>query len=74
MIMKKEFWNLAVLVVVIVAICVVGRSDYNQEIIYNMSNGTYEVLREKLGDVSSTELVDVYMSDCEYWDSLGRLK
>ena len=72
--MKKEFWNLAVLVVVIVAICVVGRSDYNQEIIYNMSNGTYEVLREKLGDVSSTELVDVYMSDCEYWDSLGRLK
>ena len=74
MIMKKEFWNLAVLVVVIVAICVVGRSDYNQEIIYNMSNGTYEVLREKLGDVSSTELVDVYMSDCEYWDSLGLLK
>ena len=72
--MKKEFWHLAVLVVVIAAICVVGRSDYNQEIIYNMSNGTYEVLREKLGNVSSAELVDVYMSDCEYWDSLGRLK
>ena len=72
--MKKEFWHLAVLVVVIAAICVVGRSDYNQEIIYRMSDGTYQVLREKLGDVSSTELVDVYMSDCEYWDSLGRLK
>jgi hypothetical protein len=74
MIMKKEFWHLVVMATVIVAICVVGRSDYNQEIIYNMSNGTYKVLREKLGDVSSTELVDVYMSDCEYWDSLGRLK
>lgn len=72
--MKKEFWHLVVMATVIVAICVVGRSDYNQEIIYNMSNGTYEVLREKLGDVSSSELVDVYMSDCEYWDSLGRLK
>lgn len=74
MIMKKEFWHLVVMTTVIAAICVVGRSDYNQEIIYNMSNGTYEVLREKLGDVSSSELVDVYMSDCEYWDSLGRLK
>ena len=72
--MKKEFWHLVVMATVIVAICVVGRSDYNQEIIYNMSNGTYEVLREKLGDVSSGELVDVYMSDCEYWDSLGLLK
>ena len=74
MIMKKEFWHLVTLAAVIVAICFVGRSDYNQEIIYRMSDGTYQVLREKLGDVSSTELVDVYMSDCEYWDSLGRLK
>ena len=72
--MKKEFLHLAVLVAVIVAICFVGRYDYNDEILYHMSEGTYEVLREKLGNVSSTELVDVYMSDCEYWDSLGRLK
>ena len=62
------------LAAVIVAICFVGRYDYNDEILYHMSEGTYEVLREKLGNVSSTELVDVYMSDCEYWDSLGRLK
>ena len=62
------------LAAVIVAICVAGRFDYNDENIYNMSEGTYQVLREKLGDVSTSELVDVYMSDCEYWDSLGRLK
>ena len=72
--MKKEFLHLAVLAAVIVAICFVGRYDYNDEILYHMSEGTYEVLREKLGNVSSTELVDVYMSDCEYWDSLGLLK
>ena len=70
----KELKYLLVLVAVIVAICFVGRSDYNDEILYHMSEGTYEVLREKLGNVSSSELVDVYMSDCEYWDSLGRLK
>ena len=65
---------MAALAAVIVAICFVGRFDYNDEILYHMSEGTYEALREKLGDVSTFELVDVYMSDCEYWDSLGRLK
>ena len=72
--MKKEILNLLALLLVIIAICFVGRFDYNDEILYHMSEGTYEVLREKLGDVSSSKLVDVYMSDCEYWDSLGRLK
>ena len=62
------------LAAVIVAICLAGRYDYNDEVLYHMSDGTYQALREKLGNVSSTELVDVYMSDCEYWDSLGRLK
>ena len=70
----KELKYLLVLVAVIVAICFVGRFNYNDEVLYHMSEGTYEVLREKLGNVSSSELVDVYMSDCEYWDSLGRLK
>ena len=74
MIMKKEILHMAALAAVIVAICFVGRFDYNDEILYHMSDGNYEVLREKLGNVSSSELVDVYMSDCEYWDSLGRLK
>ena len=72
--MKKEILHLVALVAVIIAICVAGRFDYNDEILYHMSEGTYQVLREKLGDVSSSELVDVYMSDCEYWDSLGLLK
>ena len=72
--MKKEFWHLVALAAVIVAACFVGRFDYNDEVVYHMSEGTYEVLREQLGDVSKTKLVDVYMSDCEYWDSLGLLK
>lgn len=70
----KEMKHLFALVAVIIAICFVGRYDYNEEVIHHMSNGTYDALKEHLGDVSSTKLVDVYMSDCEYWDSLGRLK
>lgn len=72
--MKKELLHLVALLGVIIAICVAGRFDYNDEILYNMSEGTYEVLREKLGDVSYSELVDVYMADRKYWDSLGLLK
>ena len=72
--MKKEILHLVTLVAVIVAACFVGRFDYNDEVLYHMSEVTYEVLREQLGDVSTTKLVDVYMSDCAYWDSLGLLK
>lgn len=65
---------MVVLVGVIIAVCVVGRFDYNDEILYHMSTGTYEVLRENLGNVSTTDLVDAYMANPEYWDSLGLMK
>jgi hypothetical protein len=66
--------NLLIMIGVVIAICFVGRFDYNEGIVYNMDESTYQVLKKKLGDVSTSELVDTYMSDREYWDSLGRLK
>lgn len=66
--------NLLIMIGVVIAICFVGSFDYNEEIVYNMDESTYQVLKKKLGDVSTSELVDTYMSDREYWDSLGRLK
>lgn len=70
----NELKHLLALVAVIIAICVAGNFDYNDEVIESMSNGTYEVLRERLGDVSAGDLVDTYMSDRKYWDSLGELR
>lgn len=66
--------NLLIMIGVVIASCFVGRFDYNEEIVYNMDESTYQVLKKKLGDVSTSELVDTYMSDREYWDSLGMLK
>lgn len=60
-------------IAVIILLGIAGRMDYNEEVVYHMSNGTYELLKERLGDVSTSELVDAYMSDKEYWDSLGKL-
>ena len=65
--------NLLIMAAVVIAICFVGRFGYNEEVIYNMDESTYQVLKQKLGNVSTSELVDTYMSDREYWDSLGRL-
>ena len=59
---------------VVVLICIVGRHDYNEEILYNMSEGTYEVLVEALPGASTSELVEAYMSDRAKWDSLGRFR
>lgn len=70
----NELKHLLALVAVIIAICVAGNFDYNDEVIESMSNGTYEVLRERLGDVSAGDLVDAYMNDRKYWDSLGELR
>ena len=39
--MKKEFWHLVTLAAVIVAICFVGRYDYNDEILYHKD--TYQI-------------------------------
>ena len=72
--MNKVSLYVLAMVAVIIAICVVGKYDYNEAVLQGMSNGTYEALREKLGDVSESVLVDTYMAERKYWDSLGMLK
>lgn len=67
----KDLKHLLVLVAVLVATCVAGTMDYHEEVMCHMSNGTYEALRERLGDVSTSELVEAYMENQEYWDEVG---
>lgn len=68
----KELRHFAVLGLVIVAICIAGRVDYNDTVIGNMTKETYDVMRQELGNLSRSELVDIYLDDKEYWDSLGQ--
>lgn len=72
--MKDLVKHSAAFILVVVLICIVGRHDYNEEILYNMSEGTYEVLVEALPGASTSELVEAYMSDRAKWDSLGRFR
>ena len=70
---KISIWVLGV-VVFVIAFCYAGKTDYNEAVMCSMSNGTYEVLREQLGDVSDSVLVEAYMADKAYWDSLGAMR
>ena len=49
----------------------VGRSEYNDEVIYSMSSRAYEEITLELGDsTSKSRIVDTYMSRKRYYDSL----
>ena len=65
----KDIKYYVVLAIVLIAICMAGKVDYNETIIYNISQETYDALKDKLGEVSDSELVDTYMANKEYWDN-----
>ncbi len=51
---------------------IVGKSDYNQEVIYNMTEMAYNVIVDSLGEgCSDTQIVKTYLSNKEYYDSLS---
>ena len=51
---------------------IVGKSDYNQEVIYNMTETAYNVIVDSLGEGGSeTQIVKTYLNNKEYYDSLS---
>jgi len=58
----------------VVMLGIAGRCDYNEEILYTMSEGTYKALKAELGeDATDSRLVDVYQENKRYWDSVGKM-
>ncbi len=51
---------------------IAGKSDYNQEVIYNMTEMAYNAIVDSLGEgCSDTQIVKTYLSNKEYYDSLS---
>lgn len=70
----KELKALVGIVGIVVMLGVAGRCDYNEEVIYSMSEGTYKALKAELGEnATDSKLVDVYMEQQAYWDSVGKM-
>ena len=69
----KELKAIIGIVGIVVMLGIAGRCDYNEEILYTMSEGTYKALKAELGEgVTDSKLVDVYMEQKAYWDSVGK--
>lgn len=67
---KISKYTLLVLVGIIL-LGLAGRCEFNEEVIYNMPNDTYQVMRRELDNPSDNELVDEYLNNPQYWDSLA---
>lgn len=51
---------------------IVGKYDYNEEVIYNMTETAYNVIVDSLGEgCSDTQIVKTYLSNKDYYDSLN---
>lgn len=69
----KELKAIAGIIIAVVMLGIAGRCDYNEEILYTMSEGTYKALKAELGEnVTDSRLVDVYQENKHYWDSVGK--
>ncbi|WP_302994030.1 hypothetical protein [Bacteroides clarus] len=51
---------------------IAGKSDYNEVVIYNMTETAYNVIVDSLGEgCSDTQIVKTYLGNKEYYDSLS---
>ena len=50
----------------------VGHQDYIEEILYNMPQETYDVILEKHGNVSSSEIYSEYEATRAFYDNLNK--
>ena len=51
---------------------IIGKSDFNEEVIYNMNETAYNVIVDSLGEgCSNTQIVKTYLSNKDYYDSLN---
>lgn len=51
---------------------IIGKSDFNEEVIYNMNETAYNVIVDSLGEgCSDTQIVKTYLSNKDYYDSLN---
>lgn len=50
----------------------VGHQDYIEEILYNMPQETYDVIVQKLGNVSRSEIAAEYEANRAFYDNLNK--
>ncbi len=66
---KKLFT--AIFAAIVIAGCLyAGRGEYVDDILVSMSFEKYQAIHDHLGGASDSEIVDEYISNRQYWDSI----
>lgn len=56
--------------VVMIACLYAGRGEYVDDVLVSMSFEKYQAIHDHLGGASDSEIVDEYISNRQYWDSI----
>lgn len=68
--MKKFIWTAITTIAFIYALGIVGSYDYADEVVYSMSENTYNEIIKKIGKSSNKEVAAEYFSNRQYYDSI----
>lgn len=68
--MKKFIWTAIATIAFIYALGIVGSYDYADEVVYSMSETTYNEIIKKIGKSSNKEVAAEYFNNRQYYDSI----
>lgn len=68
--MKKFIWTAIGTIAFIYALGIVGSYDYADEVVYSMSENTYNEIIKKIGKSSNKEVAAEYFNNRQYYDSI----
>ena len=68
--MKKFIWTAIATIAFIYALGIVRSYDYADEVVYSMSENTYNEIIKKIGKSSNKEVAAEYFNNRQYYDSI----
>lgn len=54
----------------LIALGIIGKYDYAEEVVYSMPDNAYQLIKQKIGDVGNVAISEEYLNNREYYDSL----
>jgi hypothetical protein len=61
--------NVLLLLAIVGIVLIGGSYDYQEQVIYNMPNGTYRAMKAQ--GMSDRKIASEYVKDAAKWDSIG---
>lgn len=67
----KHLLKIMAIIIVILGILYGGRVDYNESVLSGMGMEQYQYIRDRIGSTNDSKIVDEYMSNKVFYDSIA---